>query len=111
MFKLPGYFTGFSSKSDGSAGLRFSTQELAPDDFANLKRAVNAFGWILFAEAELSEKDIPSEAIEEDGISASERLRRRMFVYWKQKVNEGDFDLWRRQQMEALGQRYLDKLT
>lgn len=109
MIKLPAYFTGFSSKSDGSASLRFNTQEITPEDFAELKKHHNAFGYLLFAE-QVSAEDIPSEEIEEGGISASERLRRRLFVYWKEKVHEGDFDLWRKQQLEKIGQQYLDKL-
>lgn len=109
MFKLPAYFQGFSSKSDGSAGLRFATQELTPSDFAVLKGAHNAFGWLLFAAQEQGEEDIPKEHIESDEMSASERLRRRMFVYWKAKINEGDFDLWRKQQLEIIGRKYLEK--
>jgi hypothetical protein len=31
--------------------------------------------------------------------------------YWKAKVNEGDFDTWRKQQLERIGQRYLDRLN
>ena|SRR3990167_1170109 len=109
MIKFPAYFTGFASKSDGSASLRFATQELQAGDFAVLKENHNAFGWLVFSET-ATEKDIPDENPEEEGISPSERLRRRMFVYWKNKVNEGDFQLWRRQQLEKLGERYLEKL-
>ena len=109
MIKLAGYFTGFSSKADGSAGLRFATQEISSDEFANLKNNHNEFGWIIFSPNE--NEDIPKEDIEEEGISASERLRRRMFVYWKSKVNEGEFETWRKQQLEAVGNRYLDKLN
>lgn len=105
--KLPAYFTGFSSKSDGSAALRFATQEIDAETFAELKREHNAFGWLVFG-PELT--DLPTEKIEEEGPTASERLRKRMFVYWKAKVNEGDFETWRKQQLEILGQRYLDKL-
>lgn len=108
MIKLPGYFTGFSSKADGSASLRFASQEISPDEFANLKKNHNEFGWIVFSPNE--NEDIPDEDIEEEGISVSERLRRRQFVYWKAKVKEGEFESWRKKQMEALGQRYLDKL-
>jgi len=79
---------GFSSRADGSAGLRFTTQELSADDFANFKNEHNAFGWLIFSPNEAEE--IPDEDIEEEGISASERLRRRMFVYFKEKVKEGD---------------------
>jgi hypothetical protein len=34
-----------------------------------------------------------------------------MFVYFKGKKLEGDFDTWRKQQLESIGQRYLDKLN
>jgi hypothetical protein len=34
-----------------------------------------------------------------------------MFVFWKKKIGEGDFDTWRKQQLEMIGQRYLDKLN
>ena len=106
--KLPAYFTGFRSKSDGSAGLTFATQELTGDDFALFRQEQNSFGWLVFAPN--ADVEVPSEKIEEDGISASERLRRRMYVYWKSKINEGDFDIWRKQQLESIGAKYLDKL-
>ena len=91
MIKLPAYFSGFSSRSDGSAGLRFTTQEINPEDFSELKKNHNAFGWLLFRENQLEDSDIPNENAQEDGISSSERLRRRMFVYWKNKINHSDF--------------------
>lgn len=110
MLKFPAYFTGFRSKSDGSAGLTFATQELTSEDFAQLKTHHSAFGWLLFSEGNLGITDIPSEVVEEDGISPSERLRRVMFVYWKQKIHEGDFDLWRKQRIEKLIDQYKEKL-
>lgn len=105
MFKFPSYFTGFRSKSDGSAGLTFATQEISAEAFAELKRHHNAFGWLVFGENDISEKDIPQDKAEEDGLSASERERRVMFVYWKHKINDGSFDTWRKQQIE----RRIDK--
>jgi hypothetical protein len=102
--KIPAYLTGFSSKSDGSAGIRFATQEIDGETFKLLKDLNQSFGWLLFGP---QEQEIPSEKV---GMSPSERLRRRMFVYFKAKKLEGDFDTWRKQQLEAVGQRYLDKL-
>jgi hypothetical protein len=110
MLKFPAYLTGFRSKSDGSAGLTFATQELTGEDFSQLKQHHNAFGWLVFSPNESEIPEAPSEKAEEDGISASERLRRVMFVYFKQKVNEGDFDTWRKQQLEALIEKYKEKL-
>lgn len=108
MIKLPAYFMGFSSKSDGSAGIRFATQEIPPEEFANLQRHHNAFGWLIFSEKE--DQEIPTEDIEEEGISASERLRRVLFVYWKQKIKEGEFETWRKQYMGKLIDNVKDRL-
>jgi len=108
MIKLPGYFQGFSSKTDGSASLRFATQEISGEEFANLKTNQGEFGWIIFSEN--PEEEVPEEVVEEEGLTSSQRLRNRMFVFWKEKINKGDFELWRRQQLDMLGQRYLDKL-
>lgn len=110
MIKLPSYFVGFGSKADGSAALRLATQELTPDDFALLKSHLGKFGWFVFKESEIQDEDIPSDDIEEDSISASERLRRIMFVFWKQKVNDGDFDAWRRKYLEKLIGKIKDTL-
>ena len=108
MIRLPAYFLGFNSKADGSAGLRFGTNEIPPDEFKNLKENHNAFGWLVFSPRE--NEEIPTEDIEEEGITPSERLRKRMFVYFSEKKIEGDFNTWRKQQMETIGQRYLDKI-
>jgi hypothetical protein len=109
MIKLPATFMGFSSRSDGSAGIRFVTQELSPEEFADLKQNLHAFGWVVFAQ-NVGLEDIPSEDAKEEGISASERLRRRMYVYFKEQEIDGDFDLWRKQQLEKIGDKYLSKL-
>lgn len=109
MIKLPAYFTGFASKTDDSAGLRFATQELSPEDFAELKRHLNSFGWLMFSENE--NEEVPEENAPEEGLSPSEILFKRMFVYFKEKVNDGDFPAWRRKQLEKIGQSYLDKLN
>ena len=104
MIKLAGYFTGFSSKSDGSASLRFNTQEIAPDEFSEFKRNLNSFGWILFKENAIDTKDIPKENAVEDGLTKSERLRNVLFVWWKELVREAktdlDFETFRNKQME-----------
>lgn len=112
MIKYPAYLTGFSSRSDGSAGIRFATQELSGEDFSELKQHHNAFGWLIFAE-NTTEADIPEESPEEEGITASTRLRRRMFVYWKHpkgKNGEGDFETWRKQTVETWGDKLLAKI-
>jgi hypothetical protein len=99
MIKLPAYFCGFGSKVDGSASLRFNTQEIADTDFAELKRTLNLFGWLIFAE-NATDKDLPDEPPVEEGKTHSERLRSVLFLLWKQKKETTDFETWRKAQME-----------
>ena len=110
MIKYPAYLTGFSSRADGSAGIRFATQELTGEDFAELKRHHSAFGWLLFSE-NANELEVPEENAEEEGISTSERLRRVLYVLWKQRGVKTDFELWRRQYMERLIDKIKEKLN
>ncbi len=109
-FKLAGFFSGFSSRADGSAGLRFVSNELSGSDFAALKDSHNQFGWVVFKENELQDEDIPTETAPQEGKTPSQRLRDRMYVYWVKKGISSDFDAWRRQQLEIIGQRYLDQV-
>lgn len=104
--KLPVYLTGFSSKSDGSASLRFSTQELLASDFSLLKDDLNLFGWLVFKPDATEPPEAPDEAPEREGKSLSERLRAIYFVRWKQLKDAGktdkDFESYRRMNMEAM---------
>lgn len=113
MIQLPAYFTGFSSKSDGSASLRFSSQELSPNDFAELKKHHNAFGWLLFKNSEIQKSDVPEEdAIEEEDAdkTPSKRLRAVLFRLWHQRKVEEPFDVWYRKQMEVIIDKVKEKL-
>ncbi len=101
-FKLAAYLTGFSSKSDGSAGIRFSTNELSASDFSVLKEHLNEFGWIIFSENQIKSEDIPKEdAAGDDEKSPSKRLKACLFVFWKQKGEVGDFNEFYRKNMET----------
>ena len=108
--KLPCYFTGFSSRSDGSASLRFATQELSPEDFSTLKEAHNKFGYLLFQENEIKPEDIPQEDAEDKTKTPSKRLRATLYVFWKQKGATGDFEVFYRDNMEKLIERVKSKL-
>ncbi len=110
MIKLAAYFTSFGSKADGSARLAFASQELNPEDFAELKRNLNSFGWLVFQENPVSEKDIPSENAEEEGKSVSQRIRSVYFLIWKKMNIGGDFQVWYRKQEEIRLQELKEKL-
>lgn len=103
--KIPAYFSGFASKVDGSASLRFTTQEISPADFGEFKENLNEFGWLVFEKNASIPPDAPDEAPEQEGKSLSERLRAVLFVRWKQLQGLGqtekDFESYRRMVMEA----------
>jgi len=103
VIKFPAYFTGFSSKADGSAGLRFSTQEITPDEFAELKRNLNTFGWLLFQENNYSINDLPEEDADEDIKSPSKRLRAVIYILSQQEgIPKDQFESYYREKMEKL---------
>jgi len=110
MIRLPAYLTGFSSKSDGSAGIRFSTQELSADDFSLLKQNLNEYGWLVFRPNEYKEEDVPTEDVEDKEKTPSKRLRAVLFVLWKQTKNGGDFETYYREQVDKIIDHIKSKL-
>ncbi len=111
MLKLPAYLTGFSSKSDGSATIRFSTQELTAEDFSTLKKYLNEFGYLLFKESVIHDNEIPDEEpLEDDQKSPSRRLKAVLFLLWKKGGEKDEFNTYYRKQMEKVINTVKDKL-
>ncbi len=102
MIKLPAYFTRFGSKSDGSASLSFATQEIGAEEFAELQRNLNGFGWLVFKENEVKAEDIPKTDAEEEGKTRSEILRAVIWRIWEKKGKQGDSDTHYRKVMDSL---------
>lgn len=103
MIKIPAYFDNFSSKSDRSAGLKFSTQELADEDFMVFRQHQGQFGWLCFSEQTIQDKDIPKEQIEDKSKSQSKRYRAAQYVkFIKKGGKKVDFEAWYRKHMEKL---------
>jgi hypothetical protein len=102
MLRLPAYLTGFSSRADGSAGIRFTTQELNSADFGLLKENLNTFGHLLFAPNPITAADIPTEHAEDKNKTPSKRLRAVIFLLWKQEGEHGDFETYYRVKVEKL---------
>ena|SRR3990167_3605312 len=111
MIKLPSYLTGFSSKSDGSASLRFATQELTAEDFSELKQNLNNFGYLLFKENEVKVEDIPREDAEDRQKTPSKRLRATLYVLHTQQGGKPEtFEQFYKEKMEKIIGMVKDKL-
>lgn len=110
MIKIPAYFTRYGSRTDGSFGLSFATQEVPPDTVMEFQRNLNSFGWLLFG-ANPDQLEVPKEMIEDDRKSPSERLYAVLYLYWKQKNEDIPFDVWRLRYMEKLIESIKGKLN
>jgi hypothetical protein len=102
MLKLPAYLTGFSSRADRSAGLRFTTQELDGETFKTLQELNGSFGWLLFQENPFQPSDIPTEAAENPSKTPSKRLRATLYVLWTQQGSQGDFEAFYTERMNKI---------
>lgn len=101
MMRLPATFDRFSSRSDGSYGLSFSTQEATAADLAMLHSHNRLFGWLVFSENQVQAEEIPKESADEEK-SPSKRLRATLFVLWTQQGSKGTFEQFYKDYMEKL---------
>lgn len=114
MIKLPSYLTGFSSKTDGSASIRFATQELSDEEFGLLKRNLNEYGWLVFSPT-ASEVDVPDEIPDKEDFekTPSKRLYDVLFVYFVE-VKKGDkakFNEYYRKEIDKIIEHIKSKLN
>ena len=99
MLKVPATFDAYSSRADGSLGLRFSTQEINASHLADIHAHARLFGWLLFSENDVQSGDVPKEEAYEHK-TPSKRLRDVLFVLHHQHALAGDFEVFYREKME-----------
>lgn len=112
MLRVPSLIAKVETMSDGGLKLIVHTQELAPDDEAEIMKLRNKLGWFVFSETQIQEEDIPDEPIEFEGQKTySERLRNVLFrLHEKQGGKPEEFESYRARVMEKLINRYKAKL-
>lgn len=106
----PLIITGIRAKVDGSLGVTGSTPELNPDEKVAFMELQNVQLEALFKPTD-EKTDLKEVKGELDDKTPSQRLRARMFVYYKENNEDvSDFNSWYTKQMDKIGQQYLDKL-
>lgn len=112
MLKAPSQIVKIETVSDGGVKLIVHTQELQPQDKAELMNLHNKIGWFVFSDTGISEEDIPDEPVEFEGQKTlSERLRNVLFrLHEKQGGKPEDFEAYRIGIMERLINKYKAKL-
>lgn len=105
MIQIPAILTGFSTRVDGGASIRFATNELSDTDVLELKRHQGKFGYVLFKENEFSAQDIPKEDAEDKDKTPSKRLRASLYVLHQQLGSPKPFDQFYKEQMDVIIER------
>lgn len=111
---LPAQINPPTLRKDGSAKLTFDTRELSAEEIFSIMAMRHTEGWLCFAPNE-DELEVPEEdAVLEDEISPSQRLRNVMFVWYKQETSAGRFaglfETFRKEKMEKIIEGVKSKL-
>lgn len=116
MFQVQSTITKISTFADHSLRLQVDTdRELSTEENALVFSLYNKSGFFLFKEAEITQEDVvdlPEEIKEfKNEKSASEILRNRLFVYYTKTFGKKEgFEVWRKNEMDRIGQHYLNKI-
>src|SRR5690348_18505112 len=114
ILETPATLEGLALRKDGSATLRFSTQELSDADFVMAKQFYSHFGNLIFSENTVQPQDIPRADAEFEGKTPSQRLRSVIYVFYRQakdaKKTELSFEDFYRGQLENIIDQYKEKL-
>lgn len=100
-FQLQAHIGAPLFKKDGSATLKFFTQEIADDqvvDILNMGRR-DELGWLLWAPNKFQETDLPTAPATDDRKTPAQRLRSVLFLLWKQEGSRGDFESFYQERM------------
>ena len=118
MLKTPATITKVETMSDRSLKLILRTQELVAQDKAELMELVDNFGWFVFASNEqgIRAEDIPTEKLERNEKSPSQRLRAVYYRQWElltptEGKKKPDFEMYYKIKMERLIEAEKEKLT
>lgn len=111
-FSIPATLEGVSRKKDRSVSIRFSSlMEVNNDDFATIDKLFQSSGHLVFSEREVTSKDIPTDKIDSDLKSPSERLRAVLYALHMQKTDDpSTFRQFYESSMEKFINRVKDEL-
>jgi hypothetical protein len=106
-------FDSVKANKDKTLTIKFGTQELGHEEASLLLSFMSKQVWVGISETAITQLDIPDDVLEfSDDKTPSQRLRSRMWVYFKEKHgNTEGFNLWYSDTLEKIGSSYLERLT
>ncbi len=102
---LPVIIEGLTTRKDGSVSVKLETQELKPNQAAELFQLRGKYGFAYLSGRDVeanTKKIIDSLDPELKGKTPGQRLRNTLFVYWEQSGKEGDFEDFYKKKMEGI---------
>ena len=102
------------ANKDRTIDVTISTQELTPEDTANIFGYFEKQVWVAIAETPLTKSDlnVPEKLVEKGQKTPSQRLRSRMFAYFAETYGDKqNFEQFYENALEEIGQKYLSKLN
>lgn len=112
LFQVPAAIQGISTLKDKTMKMTvYVSSEISPEEKATIFDLEQKEGWMVFSPNEVQASDVPEEKAEFKGKdkSLSERLYNVLYVYHSQNFS-GDFQEWRKKEMERLIVAYKEKL-
>ena len=90
MFQVPSQIESIATRVDGSIKLVIGTQELPPEQAAEVFNLKGKQGWFVFSENTISEQEVPDEQAPEFSTdkTPSQRLRSNLYVYWEKNTKK-----------------------
>lgn len=114
IIQFAAYVDGASMKKDKTMSIKLGTQELSAPEMGEIMGMANMLIYATLSEVAVAKDDIViPEALTEfkTDKTPSQRLRARMFVYFKEKhKTEEGFQEWYARVLDGIGQRYLDQV-
>lgn len=95
LISVPAQVMNMNPRADRSWKLVFETRELSGDEVKILADNYQGEGWLLFkpnADSGIGLDEIPATDADAGIESPSVKLRKRLFVLWRQTGSKGSFD-------------------
>lgn len=112
---IPMSIQGYNRTKDRCVSIRFKSNiEVESDVIKDIDSFLNKEGWLLYAENEISNTDIPKDQAPSEGKSQSKRLYDVLFVYWHHLKEIGDttqdYNSFYDAKMEKIIEHFKEKL-
>ncbi len=93
LIQIPAQVMDFRPRADRSYRITFETQELSGEQLAILGNNFQGEGWLVFKpNGDIAIGDIPQTDADAGIESPSVKLRKRLWLLWKQQGKKGSFD-------------------